>query len=167
MSQSSISITRYHDISCGHTVYGHESKCRNLHGHNYRFWFTVEPLPDTGLDSVGRVIDFSVLKSKLADWLEENWDHKFLIWNQDPRLPYLSQIDDTIVPCTFNPTAENIANCFLIAVAPVLLYGSGTWLKECRVEETRKCSATAYLTTEIEYQPLVRVESEGIDDLPF
>lgn len=28
--------TAYHDISCGHRVYGHESKCAHLHGHNYR-----------------------------------------------------------------------------------------------------------------------------------
>ena len=46
-------VKRYPDISCGHRVYRHESKCAHLHGHNYRIHFTV-----TGrLDSLGRVID--------------------------------------------------------------------------------------------------------------
>ena len=33
---------RYHDISCGHRVVGHESKCAFLHGHNYRDVVMVE-----------------------------------------------------------------------------------------------------------------------------
>lgn len=34
-----IVATRYHDISCGHRVANHESKCAHLHGHNYRITF--------------------------------------------------------------------------------------------------------------------------------
>jgi 6-pyruvoyltetrahydropterin/6-carboxytetrahydropterin synthase len=34
-----ITANRYHDISCGHRVVGHEGKCRHLHGHNYRIHF--------------------------------------------------------------------------------------------------------------------------------
>ena len=34
-----ITVERYHDISMGHRVVGHESKCRHLHGHNYRIHF--------------------------------------------------------------------------------------------------------------------------------
>ncbi|HET9130028.1 MAG TPA: 6-carboxytetrahydropterin synthase, partial [Terriglobia bacterium] len=72
---------RYHDISCGHRVYGHESKCAHLHGHNYRVHFVCEA---EQLDQVGRVIDFSEIKHRLCEWLEDNWDHKFLMWEQDP-----------------------------------------------------------------------------------
>jgi 6-pyruvoyltetrahydropterin/6-carboxytetrahydropterin synthase len=36
-----IIASRYHDISCGHRVYGHESKCAHLHGHNYRVHFDL------------------------------------------------------------------------------------------------------------------------------
>src|SRR5690606_40371968 len=50
---------RYHDISCGHRVVGHEGKCRFLHGHNYRIHFTVAA---DQLDEIGRVVDFSVIK---------------------------------------------------------------------------------------------------------
>ena len=72
---------RYHDISCGHRVFQHESKCAHLHGHNYRVHFTCEA---EELDNIGRVIDFSDMKSRLCMWLEDNWDHKTLIWENDP-----------------------------------------------------------------------------------
>jgi 6-pyruvoyltetrahydropterin/6-carboxytetrahydropterin synthase len=64
---------RYHDISCGHRVVGHENKCRHLHGHNYRIHFSIEA---EELDKVGRVMDFSVIKAKLCQWLEDCFDHK-------------------------------------------------------------------------------------------
>jgi 6-pyruvoyltetrahydropterin/6-carboxytetrahydropterin synthase len=135
-----ITAERYHDISCGHRVFGHENKCSYLHGHNYRIHFVVA---GKALDSVGRVLDFSVIKSKLCMWLEDNFDHKFLLWEKDPLLSPLQDIDfDSIVPVKFNPTAENIAEYLVEEIAPQQLRGTGCQLIECRVEETRKCLAT-------------------------
>lgn len=34
------------EIACGHRVYGHESKCAHLHGHNYGITFTCEGKQD-------------------------------------------------------------------------------------------------------------------------
>lgn len=135
-----ITVTRYHDISCGHRVVGHESKCRFLHGHNYRIHFT---LTADDLDEVGRVIDFSIIKSTLCEWLEYTYDHKMLIWVEDPMLEDLKEISrESIYVVDFNPTAENIAKNFVEVIAPRLLRDTGCTLVECRVEETRKCSAT-------------------------
>jgi 6-pyruvoyltetrahydropterin/6-carboxytetrahydropterin synthase len=135
-----ITAERYHDISCGHRVSGHESKCKYLHGHNYRIHFVVAA-PE--LDSIGRVMDFSVIKSKLCMWLEDNYDHKFLIWENDPLLPdLLCIVEDSLVITEFNPTAENIAEHLVKVIAPIQLNDSGCVLIECRVEETRKCLAT-------------------------
>lgn len=135
------SVTRYHDISCGHRVVGHEGKCRNLHGHNYRIHFHCR---SKGLDSIGRVIDFSVIKSALCQWLEDNWDHRMLIYDEDPLLPSLLDLDETVVEVPFNPTAENMAWYLLQVVAPKQLPSE----IECfrvQIEETRKCSADVYL----------------------
>jgi len=130
---------RYHDICCGHRVVGHENKCKHLHGHNYRFEFSVAG----DLDNIGRVIDFSVIKEKLCEWLEENWDHKFLIWEQDPLLkPMLLMDEKSLVILKYNPTAENIAQDFIENIAPKLLKGTGTKLVKLKLWETRKCSVT-------------------------
>lgn len=130
---------RYHDISCGHRVYGHESKCAHLHGHNYRITFTCAA---EDLDKLGRVIDFSVIKEKLCMWVEQKWDHKFLVWDMDPIKSFLLDIDLTVVAVPFNPTAENMAKYLVEVVGPLVLAGTGVRLVRCRVEETRKCSAT-------------------------
>lgn len=130
---------RYHDISVGHRVYNHESKCAHLHGHNYRIHFHCQA---EHLDSVGRVIDFSEIKSRLCMWLEDIWDHKMLIWNQDPWYRVLAELDPTVVPVPFNPTAENMAEHLVKVVGPQQLHGTGIKLVFCRVEETRKCSAS-------------------------
>lgn len=136
---SRISAERYHDFCAGHTVTGHESKCAHLHGHNYRVHFKVEG----NLDSVGRVLDFSVIKTLLCDWLEANWDHKFLVWESDPRCMRLVDLDYTgTVVTPFNPTAENMAEFLLKVIGPRQLAGSGCTLTQVRIEETRKCSVT-------------------------
>lgn len=135
-------VDRYHDISCGHRVFGHESKCAHLHGHNYRIHFTIEP-DNRQLDLIGRVLDFSVIKTRLCEWLEKWWDHKMLIWVDDPYLDDLLDMDpDGVVPVEFNPTAENMAKYLVDTIGPRELEGTGCVLVSCRIDETRKCSAT-------------------------
>lgn len=134
-----ITATRYHDISCGHRVFGHENKCAHLHGHNYRFHFTITA---DALDAVGRVLDFSIIKTLLCMWLEDNYDHKFLIWENDPMAEALKELDpDGVVFVPYNPTAENIAKHMVEVIAVEALKGTGCRLIKCSIDETRKCSA--------------------------
>jgi 6-pyruvoyltetrahydropterin/6-carboxytetrahydropterin synthase len=151
-----ITANRYHDISVGHRVHGHESKCRHLHGHNYRVHFHVTA---DQLDTVGRVMDFSVIKEKLCMWLEDNWDHKFLAWERDSFMKEIcalvhdnsvmdNEIDaanmllGSLVLTPFNPTAENMAKYLVQIIGPQQLAGTGVTLVKCTVEETMKCSVT-------------------------
>jgi 6-pyruvoyltetrahydropterin/6-carboxytetrahydropterin synthase len=146
---SKTTASRYHDISAGHRVTGHESKCRHLHGHNYRVHFDCEA---DELDSVGRVIDFSVIKEKLCMWLEDNWDHKFLAWEKDPFVRQMSQIaahhehgetwSQSIVWTPFNPTAENMAQYLVDVIGPQQLADTGVHLVKVTIDETMKCSAS-------------------------
>ncbi len=135
-----ITATRFHDFCAGHRVAGHENKCAHLHGHNYRIHFTIAARQ---LDSIGRVMDFSVIKSKLCEWLEDNWDHKMILWEHDPLLPNLKDlVPDDIVSVPFNPTAENMAEYLCNVVAIDQLAGTGCVLIKCEIEETRKCKAS-------------------------
>jgi 6-pyruvoyltetrahydropterin/6-carboxytetrahydropterin synthase len=135
-----IIASRYHDFSCGHRVVDHESKCKFFHGHNYRVYFYIEP--EIGLDNIGRVMDFSVIKEKLCNWLEDNFDHKMLLWENDPLLSKFQEMDkESIVVVPFNPTAENIAQYLVEVVGVAQLKDTKCRLIRCKVEETRKCSA--------------------------
>lgn len=157
-----ITATRYHDISCGHRVHGHESKCAHLHGHNYRVHFTVvaavgnsqSPVlaaqaAGAGLDLLGRVMDFSVIKSRLCMWLEDAWDHRMLIYVHDPMVEALRALDSTVVVVPFNPTAEHMAQFLGTVLGPQQLAGTGCVLTEVTIDETRKCSATWRLRDEL------------------
>ncbi len=153
-----ITAERYHDFCMGHRVVGHEGKCRHLHGHNYRVHF--ELIADNIQDEIGRVIDFSVIKDCLCEWLERNWDHKFMAWEDDELITALDNaveeggiipdptdadhFEQSIVYVPFNPTAENMAKHLVEVVAPKQLSGLGATLIKCSIEETRKCTATFY-----------------------
>ncbi len=161
---SAVTIERYHDISCGHRVAGHESKCAHLHGHNYRIHFTCRA---ARLDSVGRVLDFSAVKSRLCMWLEDKWDHKFLAWSEDKfmrlieRVPLgmgadtkqeidlaqetAAMLSASVVWVPFNPTAENMAEYLLRVIAPIQLRDTGVTCVRVMIWETRKCAAGADL----------------------
>lgn len=153
---SKITATRYHDISCGHRVAGHEGKCQHLHGHNYRIHFTLSS--PVGTDHLGRVLDFGVIKEKLCMWIEKHWDHKFLAWEHDPILQAVHQavnsecdmrtreaFNESIVWVPFNPTAENMAQHLVQVVGPLQLKDTGCRLDSVVIEETMKCHAGFHL----------------------
>lgn len=163
MPKTTTKAIRYHDFCAGHRVVGHENKCAHLHGHNYRVTFHCEAAE---LDGIGRVIDFSVIKELLCEWLEEKWDHKFLAWEKDPLItnlivsdpevkllcepldsdhPDSITFDDSIVLVPFNPTAENMAKYLVEDIGPFRLKGTGVVLRGVEISETRKCSASYFI----------------------
>lgn len=64
-----------------------QSHCRFLHGYalQVEFEFQAEEL-----DVRNWVVDFGSLKS-LKGWLEDTFDHKLLVAEDDPELPHLKQ----------------------------------------------------------------------------
>jgi 6-pyruvoyltetrahydropterin/6-carboxytetrahydropterin synthase len=91
-------------------------------------------------------MDFSVIKELLCEFLEREWDHKFLIYQEDPWGQDLRMLDPTVVTLPFNPTAENLAGAMLDVIGPKLLEGTGVTLIKVTVEETAKCWASAILS---------------------
>lgn len=137
-----ITATRRLRFDAGHRVLGHEGKCAQPHGHGYEVEVTAEGFD--GLDDLGRVVDFSVLKGRLGAWLDAEWDHGFLIYERDAELLVaLSAVKGAkVYVAPWNPTAENIA-AFLLGLAGVLLAGTGVEVVRVRVDETPNCYAEA------------------------
>jgi 6-pyruvoyltetrahydropterin/6-carboxytetrahydropterin synthase len=131
-------ITRRLTFASGHRVMGHETKCAHLHGHNY----VAEILAEADyLDSLGRVVDFSVLKNRLGGWLDEHWDHRTLLWAHDPLHAQLMLLDpEAVVAVPFNPTAENIG-AHILELGNELLTSAGVRLTKVVVWETPNCRA--------------------------
>lgn len=83
------------EISAAHRLaLGYESKCTNLHGHN---WIVDVYLKSETLDENGMIMDFTHIKKKIID----KFDHKVI-----------NEVVD------FNPTAENLAKHICDELAP-------------------------------------------------
>jgi 6-pyruvoyltetrahydropterin/6-carboxytetrahydropterin synthase len=156
-------VTRKFSVDAGHRVWGHEGKCKNLHGHTYLFEVTVDA-PE--LDGLGRVVDFSVIKDIIGKWLDWHWDHNMILNSQDPlAISWMNYSTSTFpgsdeklerkVPHDIlgfkapyilldkNPTAENLAK-ELMVIGNSLLGGGNARLTVVKVvcHETPNCFAT-------------------------
>jgi 6-pyruvoyltetrahydropterin/6-carboxytetrahydropterin synthase len=140
-----LTIMRRIRFCAGHRLFKHGGKCEHFHGHNY-----VADFFATGQeqDSVGRIIDFADLKARCKGWLDEHWDHGFLVYEGDHNaIQALSQV----IPCRmfllpYNPTAENMARYLLEVAAPEFMLGSGSRIVGVRIWETEDSYAEATLS---------------------
>lgn len=139
---SLITCTRRIEFDAAHRVMEHESKCKDLHGHRY----TVEAtFAGTGLDTLGRVIDFAEVRRVLGAWIDANWDHATILFDQDKALgeKISSVTGQTIFYLPYNPTVENLAKYLLETVCPSLFSGSDASCQRIKIWETPNCSAEA------------------------
>jgi 6-pyruvoyltetrahydropterin/6-carboxytetrahydropterin synthase len=99
-------ITQEIDFCYGHRLLDYGGKCRHLHGHNGR---AVIVLEGPELDRCGMLTDFSVIKSKLHEWIDGNLDHRMILRRDDPAVELLNSLGEPLYLLEQNPTAENIA----------------------------------------------------------
>ena len=134
-----IVCTRRLEFDAGHRVLGHQGKCRHPHGHRYAGEVSAIA-PE--LNALGMVTDFALLKETCGGWIDEHWDHGFLVAEKDTEMQNaMSLIKDSkvyILPC--NPTAENIAQYLQVKFA-VLMAPHDISVHRVRVYETPNCWA--------------------------
>jgi 6-pyruvoyltetrahydropterin/6-carboxytetrahydropterin synthase len=137
---NNITITRRVEFDAAHRVMGHENKCRNLHGHRY----VIEAsFVSDDLDQLGRVLDFGVIKERLEQWVNQNWDHNVILFEVDKILgENIQQItEQKIYYLPFNPTAENMASYLLEKICPDLFREFAVQCVKIKLYETPNCSA--------------------------
>lgn len=119
----SVLICRSFEFDAGHRLVDHEGQCKFLHGHHYKAEYFMLPLTGKTLDSVGRVLDFGVVKQRVTNWIDTNWDHNMVLSMKDPLCEFacagVESPSDVLVrlcgrkpylmPNNENPTAENMA----------------------------------------------------------
>ena len=107
-------------FDAAHLLKGYPGKCANLHGHTWKYMLT---LTGVDLDSLGMLVDFSVIKAIMKTEVEDLFDHAYL--------------NDKLVS---NPTAENIAHEIYSRVNYLIL-GLNLTLSSVEVWESENCSA--------------------------
>jgi 6-pyruvoyltetrahydropterin/6-carboxytetrahydropterin synthase len=96
-------------FDAGHRILGHKGKCSSPHGHTFRaevFYGGTE------LDALGFVADFGEVKAAVKGWIDEHWDHGFLLNDGDKVLVEAFKGDPeakVYLLCGSNPSAEVMA----------------------------------------------------------
>ncbi len=174
-------VSRSIDIDAGHRVPFHASKCRHLHGHRWKVIAIAEAEETVdsaeGAADSGMVVDFGVLKQVLMEEINDVFDHRFLLWQEDPLAEILlragtaesippaafleseevtgpnlarQDLEESIVVVPVIPTAEELARYWAGLVAPRLreLSGDRVSLKRLDVWETPNSCASYELAWE-------------------
>ena len=99
-------VRKEYRFEAAHFIHNHPGRCRNLHGHSYRLFVSVEGPVDA---ETGMVLDFEGLSRIVRERVLQKLDHHFLndliplptsenisawIWEQlKPELPGLCQLE--------------------------------------------------------------------------
>jgi 6-pyruvoyltetrahydropterin/6-carboxytetrahydropterin synthase len=94
------------DFCYGHRLLNYSGKCRHLHGHNGK---AVIVLEKAKLDERGMLVDFADIKRSLCSWVDGQLDHRMILCEADPAVPFLKSLGEPLTLIQENPTAENIA----------------------------------------------------------
>ncbi|MEE9412059.1 MAG: 6-carboxytetrahydropterin synthase [Methylococcales bacterium] len=106
MKQQMYSITKEINFCYGHRLMQHTGKCRHLHGHSARAEITLR---SKTLDQQAMVMDFSRLNAIVAEYIDNQLDHKLLLHKNDPLCEILSQQGERFLALSQHPTAEYLA----------------------------------------------------------
>jgi 6-pyruvoyltetrahydropterin/6-carboxytetrahydropterin synthase len=99
-------VTQEIEFCYGHRLLDYDGKCKYLHGHNGK---AVIVLESETLDNRGMLVDFSDIKKTVAGWIDSNLDHRMILNEADPVVPFLQEQGEPLFLIPANPTAENIA----------------------------------------------------------
>jgi 6-pyruvoyltetrahydropterin/6-carboxytetrahydropterin synthase len=136
------STKRFTGFPCTHRQWKADSHCRFVHGYSREFYFEFAA---SELTPEGWIVDFGGLK-ELKTWLETQFDHTFLVAQDDPELLAFKELDQKgviqlrVLP---NPGMEGTAEYVYHEASKILekLYGKRTWITKVEVSENEKNSA--------------------------
>jgi 6-pyruvoyltetrahydropterin/6-carboxytetrahydropterin synthase len=134
-------VTRKLHFDSAHRLINHESKCKFLHGHRYVLEISFSA---DSLDSIGRVIDFGVIKQLLGTWIDNNWDHNTILGIKDKELgdAIEKHTNQKIYYIDCNPTAENLAIYLKDNIVPNIFKNHNLTCTGIRLYETPNCSVS-------------------------
>lgn len=150
-------VSKQIEIDAGHRVPYHDSQCRYLHGHRWKVVAYVGAPelipPDVNRADSGMVVDFSIIKQALKVVVHTPFDHRLILWEEDPLvsaahfMDALEEIADLhlgVVTVPMIPTSEGLARYWAEGVASYLNV-RGVKLVKLDVWETPNSVASYYM----------------------
>lgn len=135
------STKRFSGFPCTHRQWKAESHCRYVHGYSREFYFEFAA---NELTAEGWVVDFGGIK-EIKNWLNQVFDHTFLVAQDDPQLEAFKKLDKEgviqlrVLP---NPGMEGSAKYVYEEASKILkkLCGDRAWITQVEVRENENNS---------------------------
>ena len=144
---SKIRITKQFTFETGHALYGHDGKCKNIHGHSYKLSVTVlgTPISDSNNPKFGMIMDFSDLKKIVKEEIVDRFDHATIFNKNTPHIEIannLRSLGHNIVLVDYQPTSEMLVTDFADKIKNRL--PKNIKLFSLKLRETASCYAEWY-----------------------
>lgn len=140
-----IGLTREFSFEMAHALEGYNGACREIHGHSYRLFVTVNGVPCADLASpkLGMVMDFGELKSIVGSLVVDRFDHALLLRETPENQHFIKSVRDKwsrIELTPYQPTCENMV-LFIVEQLSAAL-PENIELAEVKLYETERSCAT-------------------------
>ena len=144
---SKIRITKKFTFETGHALFGHDGKCKNIHGHSYSVFVTVlgRPISESRNPKFGMVMDFSDLKKIVKEEIVNPYDHATVFNKNSPHLELANDLKKRghkIVLVEYQPTSEMLVIDFAEKIKSLL--PKNIELYSLKLQETATCYAEWY-----------------------
>ncbi|MFL2621110.1 MAG: 6-carboxytetrahydropterin synthase QueD [Flavobacteriaceae bacterium] len=144
---SKIRITKEFTFETGHALYGHDGKCKNIHGHSYKLSVTVlgNPVSDSNDPKFGMIMDFSDLKKIVKEEIVDRFDHATIFNKNTPHIDLannLKSLGHNVVLVDYQPTSEMLVTDFADKIKNRL--PKNIKLFSLKLRETASCYAEWY-----------------------
>ena len=144
---SRIRITKEFTFETGHALYGHDGKCKNIHGHSYKLSVTVlgKPVLDSNDPKFGMIMDFSDLKKIVKEEIVDRFDHATIFNKNTPHIELannLKSLGHNVVLVDYQPTSEMLVTDFADKIKNRL--PKNIKLFSLKLRETASCYAEWY-----------------------
>ena len=144
---SKIRITKKFTFETGHALFGHDGKCKNIHGHSYSLFVTVlgRPISENSNPKFGMVMDFSDLKKIVKEEIVNPYDHATVFNKNSPHLELANDLKKRghkIVLVEYQPTSEMLVIDFAEKIKSLL--PKNIELYSLKLQETATCYAEWY-----------------------
>lgn len=144
---SKIRITKEFTFETGHALYGHDGKCKNIHGHSYKLSVTVlgNPVSDSNDPKFGMIMDFSDLKKIVKEEIVDRFDHATIFNKNTPHIELannLKSLGHNVVLVDYQPTSEMLVTDFADKIKNRL--PKNIKLFSLKLRETASCYAEWY-----------------------
>tara|TARA_B100000513_G_C11814134_1_gene156633 strand:- start:122 stop:574 length:453 start_codon:yes stop_codon:yes gene_type:complete len=144
---SKIRITKKFTFETGHALFGHDGKCKNIHGHSYSLFVTVlgRPISESSNPKFGMVMDFSDLKKIVKEEIVNPYDHATVFNKNSPHLELANDLKKRghkIVLVEYQPTSEMLVIDFAEKIKSLL--PKNIELYSLKLQETATCYAEWY-----------------------